>query len=123
MSTIRHGALACLLLAFGLIAAPLQAAEKSNDSAMRVAVDSKTGKLRPVTASERAKLETLEQAGFRSATRSTNTAAPGVLRRFPSGYEGMDVPSNLHSVLTATVNADGSISIEHSDPAEASHEN
>lgn len=122
MSTIHNGALACLLLAFGLIAAPLQAAEKSNDSAMRVAVDSKTGTLRPVTAAQREKLAALEKAGFRSTTQAAAATAPGVLRRFPSGYEGMDVPSNLHSVLTATVNADGSISVKHSDPAEAGHD-
>lgn len=123
MSTIHHGALACLLFAFGLIAAPLQAAEKSNDSAMRVAVDSKTGTLRPVTAAQREKLESLDAAGFSSTAQSAAKTAPGVLRRFPSGYEGMEVPANLHSVLTATVNADGSISVKHSDPAEASHEN
>ncbi len=125
MFTIRLIAGSAVLLALAA-APPLAAAEKEADSAMRVAIDRHTGEIRPATPAEIAHLQELERRAS-GRFKGGGDAVDGVqsgngLRRYPGGYVGMEVPASLHSVLTATVNEDGSVSVRHADPAEVNHD-
>ncbi len=124
-----------LVVGFAVLAlsAPItvqaEALERSKENSIKVAIDRNTGRMRAPTQAELDELRRMELAEEKLAKNEPN-ADSGIqarsngtgLRRFPSGYTGMEVPRNLHSVLTARLDASGAITIEHSDPEGSSYD-
>lgn len=87
-------------------ASPAQAAP-AEGAGQRVFIDPATGKIREP---EPAEVAALEAAGARRTLRTL--AAPSMLIEGPGDALGMSVPEDLMSYSVATINADGSVSME-----------
>lgn len=107
------------------LASGLATADPDGDGShsMKVAIDKETGKLRAATAQEAAELARLERIRERAAPSGSEQApldeaeAIATMRVFPSGHVGMELPLSLYSTLQATISEDGTVQIEHVDPA------
>lgn len=90
------------------------------DNASMVGIDAKTGKLRPLTASEARSLATRAaamQRQSRSLAKAPRTPAEAraTLRRHGSHSASMRVPTSALSSVMATRNVDGSLRISETD--------
>jgi hypothetical protein len=114
-------------------AAPAQSSDETTATAefngMKVAVDKKTGKLRPLTPAESRELdEMLTQQGRSSARRglpappATEAAAIATARSLPMGGTAMKLPESQMEYLTATRDADGNLVLSHSSDVGATEE-
>lgn len=95
---------------------------------LKVGIDPRTGKLRPLSAEESRQLEQMliqqrratpaRNARGLAALPATEAEAVGNTRTLPGGGSAMKVPASQMSELVAHRNADGSLSIEHADDAD-----
>lgn len=84
----------------------------STSSGMKVGIDPATGKLRPLTAAESRKLD-LSSSRTRGQHVVTQQQALASKRQLRGGGTAMKLPTELMSTVTATTNADGTVSIHH----------
>ena len=82
---------------------------------MKVAVDSKTGALRPVTAAESRQLDSAMTGGGRGLKLVTQAQAIASKKPIRGGGVAMKLPQTLMSTMSAHVNADGTITVTESD--------
>lgn len=110
------------LASFGAGAEPPQPVAAS---AMTVTLDPHTGNVRPATAQEAAALQAPPpsrplalQAASASGTPRTAAEAVAGTRRLKDGTEVMAVPLSAMSLLHATEDSQGRISLQHTPPAQ-----
>ena len=96
---------------------------------MKVAIDRKTGKMRPLTPAESRELdEKMGQPGRSTARRglpaapATEAAALATARTLPMGGTAMKLPESQLEYLQATRDADGNLVLTHSSDVEATEE-
>ncbi len=98
---------------------------------MKVAIDRKTGKLRPLTQEESQELESMltQQRRATPQGRSSAAMAPATeadamasARRLPNGATAIKLPQSQMEYVTATQDADGKLVLRHSSDDAAAQE-
>ncbi|HEY5972044.1 MAG TPA: hypothetical protein VIT22_08735 [Pseudoxanthomonas sp.] len=99
---------------------------------MKVAIDRKTGKLRPLTAAESQQLDAMltqqrranPQAGRSgvAAAPATEAAAIANARHLPKGGTAMKLPESQMEYVIATRDADGNLVLRHSSEGDVTEE-
>lgn len=129
-----------LLLGTLALAAPAHAAETATDTgnagtSLKVGIDAKTGKLRPLTEEESATLDTLARANTNARMSTARVQADPRLVR-PATFEqaiaerrvgkngiiGFKAPRESVSSLEVVRNADGTLTMSHQDDHAAAQE-
>lgn len=130
--------LPALLLCIALPAAAASPAPAASEPAtsdvtvagVKVGIDRKTGRLRPLTAAESAALERAIAPGARTAGTqragamaqpASAEAAVATMRPLRGGGQAMKAPASTMSQLTAHRAADGTLVVGHADDAPAAH--
>lgn len=123
-----------LLLVLATGAGSVAASEEAGPNASVVTIDPVTGELRAPTAEERAALEADAAnlpaaplgplAGKRGRVKLPSNEQEAALTQVKraDGTVQVQVPTNLYSHTTATIGADGEITISHGEASEAGHE-
>ncbi|MDB6163956.1 MAG: hypothetical protein JWL98_1388 [Xanthomonadaceae bacterium] len=96
-----------------LAADPPQANAEVSYNGMKVAIDAKTGALRPLTAQESRNLD-LAMSGGKGLKMVTLQQAIASKKKLVGGGVGMKLPAELMTTLTATVKPDGSVALSES---------
>ena len=100
-------------LAGSAIAAdPVSNTTQVSYNGMKVAVDAKTGALRPLSAAESRQLDQQMSGGKGFATPAQAFASKRSIR---GGGVAMKLPESLMSTMSAHVNADGTLTVTESD--------
>ena len=104
-----------LTLAGSAIAAdPVSQTTQVTYNGMKVAVDAKTGALRPLTAAESRQLD-LAISGGKGLKLVSPAQAIASKKPIRGGGVAMKLPETLMSTMTAHVNADGTVTITEGD--------
>jgi len=93
---------------------PVSATTQVTYNGMKVAVDSKTGALRPLTSAESRQLDAA-MSGGRGLKLVTPAQAIASKKPIRGGGVSMKLPETLMSTMSAHVNADGTITVTESD--------
>ena len=102
------------LAASAFAADPVSKTTQVTYNGMKVAVDSKTGALRPLTSAESRQLDAA-MSGGRGLKLVTPAQAIASKKPIRGGGVAMKLPETLMSTMSAHVNADGTVTVTESD--------
>jgi hypothetical protein len=102
------------LVGSAVAADPVPATTQVTYNGMKVAVDSKTGALRPLTAAESRQLDSA-MSGGKGLKLVTEAQAIASKKPIRGGGVAMKLPATLMSTMSAHVNADGTITVTEGD--------
>jgi hypothetical protein len=110
------------LVGSAFAADPVSQTTQVTYNGMKVAVDAKTGALRPLTAAESRQLD-LAMSGGKGLKLVSPAQAITSKRPIRGGGVAMKLPETLMSTMTAHVNADGTVTISEGDTSKGGASN